>query len=54
MKPELQDHEIEMYSTQNKRKSVVDQQYIRLLKNKIYKYMTLKSKSVYIDIEKMI
>ena len=38
-----------MYSTHNKRKSVVAERFIRTLKNKIYKYMTLISKSVYID-----
>ena len=31
---------IEMYSTHNKRKSVVTEKFIRTLKNKIYKYMT--------------
>ena len=40
---------IEMYSTHNKRKSVVAKIFIRTLKNKIYIYMTLISKNVYID-----
>ena len=39
----------EMYSTNNKGKSVVAERFIRTLKNKIYKYMTSTSKNVYID-----
>ena len=35
----LQDNEIVMYSTNNKRKSVVAERFIRTLKSKIYKYM---------------
>ena len=38
-----------MYSTHNEGKSVVAERFIRTLKNKIYKYMTLVSKNVYID-----
>ena len=38
-----------MYSTHNEEKSVVAERFIRTLKNKIYKYMTSVSKSVYID-----
>ena len=38
-----------MYSTNNKRKSVVAERFIRTLKTKIYKYMTSISKNVYID-----
>ena len=38
-----------MYSKYNKRKSVIAERFIRTLKNKIYKYMTLISKNVYID-----
>ena len=38
-----------MYSTNNKRKSVVAERFIRAIKNKIYKYMTSISKHVYID-----
>ena len=33
----------------NKAKSVVDKRFIRTLKNKIYKYMTSVSKSIYIE-----
>ena len=38
-----------MYSTRNEGKSVVAEGFIRILKNKIYKYMTSISKNVYID-----
>ena len=38
-----------MYLTHNERKSVVAERFIRTLRNKIYKYMTSKSKNVYID-----
>ena len=45
----LRDHDIEMYSTNNKGKSVVAERFIRPLKTKIYKYMTAISKNAYID-----
>ena len=48
MKLWLEINAIEMYSTHNKEKSVVAERFIRTLKNKIYKYMTSKSKNVYI------
>ena len=38
-----------MYSTYNKRKSVVVERFIRTLKNKIFKHMTAVSKNVYFD-----
>ena len=38
-----------MYSAHNEGKSVVAERFIRSLKNKIYKYMTSTSKSLYID-----
>ena len=38
-----------MYSTHNKGKSVVAEQYIRTVKAEINKYMTSISKNVYID-----
>ena len=38
-----------MYSAYNEGRSVVDERFIRTLKNKIYKYMTSISKHVYID-----
>ena len=41
---------IEMYSTFNKGKSIVAERFIRTLKNKIFKHMTVISKNVYIDV----
>ena len=38
-----------MYSINNEEKSVVAKRFIRTLKNKIYKHMTVVSKNVYID-----
>ena len=38
-----------MYLKHNKGKSAVAERFIRTLKNKMYKYMTSISKSVYID-----
>ena len=38
-----------MYSTHNERKFVVAKRFISTLKNKIYKYMTLVFKNMYID-----
>ena len=38
-----------MYSTHNERKSVVAENVIRTLKNKVYEYITSISKNVYID-----
>ena len=49
MKLWLEKNNIEMYSTLNEGKSVVDERFIRTIKNKIYKYMTSISKYVYID-----
>ena len=49
MKSCLSDNDIEMYLTHNEGKSVVNERFIRTLKNKIYEYMTSKPKSVYID-----
>ena len=44
----LHDNNIEMYSTHNEEKFVVSERFIRTLRNKIHKYMTLISKNVYI------
>ena len=51
MKLWLEENAIEMYSTHNERKSVVTKRFIRILKNKIYKYMTSLSKNL--DINKL-
>ena len=48
MKSWLQGNDIEMYSTYNEGKVVFAERFIRTLKNKTCKYMTLVSKSVYI------
>ena len=45
----LQDNDIEKYSTDNEDKSDVYERFIRTLKNKIYKYMSLIPKFVYIN-----
>ena len=45
----LRDNDIEMYSIHNEEKSVVAERFIRTLKTKVYKYMTLVSKNVYIS-----
>ena len=45
----LQDNNREMHSTHNPGKSVVAEKFIKILKNKSYKYMTSVSKNVYID-----
>ena len=38
-----------MYSIDNEGKSAVAERFIRTIKNRIYKYMTSKSKNMYID-----
>ena len=38
-----------MYSAHNEGKSVIAERFIRMLKNKVYKYMTPISKNMYID-----
>ena len=45
----VRDNDTEMFSTHNKGKSIVAERFIRTLKDRIYKYMTLISKNVYID-----
>ena len=41
---------IEMCSTYNEGKSVAAERFIRTLKNKIFKHMTVVSKNVYFDV----
>ena len=45
----MQDSDIAMYSTHNKEKSDAAERFIKILKDKIYKYMTSIPKNVYID-----
>ena len=40
----------EMYSTYNEEKSVVNERFIRILKNKIFKDMTTILKNIYFDV----
>ena len=42
-------NDMEMYLTHNERKSVIAERFIRILKNKIYKYMISVSKNAYVD-----
>ena len=49
MKSWLQDNDTEIYLTYNEEKSAVTERFIATFKNKIYKYMTLISKNVYIE-----
>ena len=49
MKSWLQDDDMERYSTCDEGKSVVAERFIRTLKSKIYKYVTLISKNACID-----
>ena len=45
----LQNNDIEIYSIHDEGKPVIDERFIRTLKNKIYRYMTSVLKNVYID-----
>ena len=44
MKSSLHNNDIEIYSTNNDEKSIVGVRFIRTLKNKTYKHMSLISK----------
>ena len=44
------DNDMIMYSTFNEGKSVVAERFIRTLKNKLYKHMTVTGKNVYYDV----
>ena len=46
----LKINNIKMYSTYNEGKSVAAERFIRIMKNKIFKHMTVISKSVYYDV----
>ena len=45
----LQDNYLKLYLIHDEGKSVVAERFLRTLKNKIYKYMTLVSRNVSID-----
>ena len=46
----LKTSNIEMYSKDNEKKSVVAERFIRTLKNKIFSHMSAISKNVYFDV----
>ena len=46
----LKDNDVEMYSKHNDGKSVIAEIFIRTLKNKIFKHMTVISKNAYFDV----
>ena len=46
---DFEDNGIEIYSIQNAGKSVVADRFIKTLKAKVYKHVTVISKNVYID-----
>ena len=46
----LKINNIEMYSTYNEEKSVIAERFIRTLKSKIFKHMTVVSKNIYFDV----
>ena len=50
MKSWIEKSDIEMYSTHNEEKSIVAERFVRTLKDKIYKHMTVVPKNVYNDI----
>ena len=45
----LEKNSIGMHSTLNERKSVINERFIRTLKNKIFKYIISVSKKVHIE-----
>ena len=49
MKLWLQSNNIEMHSTRKKGKPVIPERFIRILKKKIYKYMTSILRNMYIN-----
>ena len=49
VKSQFPDKDIELYLTHNKGRSVDDEIFITILKNKIYKYLISISKYLYID-----
>ena len=49
MKSQLEKIVIGVYSAHNEGRSVIAERFIRTLKNKIYKYITLISKNAHID-----
>ena len=50
MKSWIEKSDIEMYSAHNEEKSIVAERFVRTLKDKVYKHMTVVPKNVYNDI----
>ena len=46
----MSDNDIIIYSTHNESKSVVAERFIKTLKNKLYKHITVTGKNVYYDV----
>ena len=46
----MKNNDTEMYSTYNEGISVVAERFIRTLKNKLFKHMTVISKNLYFDV----
>ena len=43
-----QNNDIDMYARHNRQKSVIAERFIKTLKNKIYKYLTLTPKKMFL------
>ena len=46
----MKTNKVETYSTYNEEKSVIAERFIRTLKSKIFKHMTVVSKNIYFDV----
>ena len=46
----METNNVETYSTYNEEKSVIAERFIRTLKSKIFKHMTVVSKNIYFDV----
>ena len=46
----MKTNNVETYSTYNEEKSVIAERFIRTLKSKIFKHMTVVSKNIYFDV----
>ena len=46
----MKTNNVETYSTYNEEKSVIAERFIRTLKSKTFKHMTVVSKNIYFDV----
>ena len=46
----MKTNNVETYPTYNEEKSVIAERFIRTLKSKIFKHMTVVSKNIYFDV----